>query len=172
MFTKGGTVPIPPQHLQVLERLYRALQPTPILWVLTGSLSFALRGIPVEVHDIDIQTDAPGAYAFEELFSSYRTRPVRYIESARIRSHLGALTIDGVAVEVMGDIAKRNATGAWDPPVALHDQRIVIPYAAMQIPALSLEYEYRAYMQLDRFEQAARLRAWIDSQAADRNSAR
>jgi len=53
---------IPQIHLQVLRKLYERLKDSNVNWVVTGSLGFALQGVPVEPHDIDIQTDKEGAY--------------------------------------------------------------------------------------------------------------
>ena len=43
----------------------------PINWAVTGSLRLALQGVPIEVHDIVIQTDKDGAYAIERCFIEY-----------------------------------------------------------------------------------------------------
>ena len=48
-------------HFKVLEKIMNRLEDKPIIWVLTGSLGMALQGVPVQVHDIDIQTDKEGA---------------------------------------------------------------------------------------------------------------
>lgn len=53
----------------------------------TGSVSFALRGLAIASHDIDIQTDAHGAYAIEHCFPSYVTQPVAFSATEKIRSH-------------------------------------------------------------------------------------
>jgi hypothetical protein len=67
--------------------------------------------MPVEPRDIDIQTDEAGAYAIARLFSECVTRPIAFSAADRIRSHFGALLVDGVKVEVMGDIHKRPDDG-------------------------------------------------------------
>ena len=41
----------------VLDRLSSVVYP----WALTGSLSHALQGVDLAIHDIDIQTDRDGA---------------------------------------------------------------------------------------------------------------
>jgi hypothetical protein len=73
-----------------------------IIWALTGSASFALRGIDFVVNDIDLQTDKLGAYQIEQCFSNHIFQPVTFSSSDRIRSHFGVLLIDGVRVEIMG----------------------------------------------------------------------
>jgi len=49
-----------------------------VIWALTGSLGHALQGVPVEVHDVDIQTDREGAYEIERRFSEFVVRRVRF----------------------------------------------------------------------------------------------
>lgn len=53
---------IRPEYLRVLRKIYDRLKNEKVNWGVTGSLSFALQEVPVEVHDIDIQTDKEGAY--------------------------------------------------------------------------------------------------------------
>lgn len=66
----------PETHRKVIHFLQERLQGTDIVWALTGSASFALQGLPLMPHDIDVQTDDRGAYAIERLFSEYVARPV------------------------------------------------------------------------------------------------
>jgi len=42
-------------HLKVLGKIVSRLKDSSINWVVTGSLGMALQGVPVEVHDIDLQ---------------------------------------------------------------------------------------------------------------------
>ncbi len=145
---------LPTLHTTVLQRLYEILSPTEITWALTGSTSFALQGLAVTPHDIDIQTDAPGAYAIERYLSAYVTRPVAFSAAENIRSHFGRFTLDGLVVEVMGDIQKRQIDGTWEPPVPLKRYIDYIVDQEMRLPVLSLAYEYQAYLTLGRLERA------------------
>ena len=148
-------------YLKVLEKIVDRLQDSPINWVVTGSLGMALQGVPVEVHDIDIQTNRNGAYEIERRFAEYVVKPVTYSVSERIRSHFGMLEIDGIKVEIMGDLQKRLDNQTWEEPVKVEGYRYWIEVAGMRIPVLSLEYEYQAYLKLDRAEKAEMLRSWL-----------
>lgn len=145
---------INPTCLQVLQKLYARLHDTDINWVVTGSLSFALQGVPVEPHDIDLQTNEAGAYAIEQAFSECVLRKVAFSSTANIRSHFGAILLDRIKVEIMGDIQKRLEDGSWEAPVDLIQHKQIVEFEGMQIPVLSLEYEYQAYRKLGRFERA------------------
>ncbi len=148
-------------HLKVLQKIVARLKDKPINWVVTGSLGMALQGVPVEVHDIDIQTDMKGAYEIARCLAEYVVKPVQYLESKRIRSHFGILEIDGVKVEIMGDVQKRLDDQCWEEPVKVERYKRWVEVHGMRIPVLALEYEYRAYLKLGRSDKAEILRRWL-----------
>jgi hypothetical protein len=141
----------------VFRQIYSRLQGTSINWVLTGSCRFALQDIPLSYHDIDIQTDQAGAYEIEALFSEFVTRPVSFLVSDHIKSHFGRLLIDGIQVDIMGDIQKW-VKDAWEAPVDLSRHKEIVHLEEMEIPVLSLAYEYEAYLKMGRAETAEILR--------------
>jgi ribosomal protein S18 acetylase RimI-like enzyme len=159
---------VDPAYLKVLGKIYEALKGSNINWAVTGSLSFALQGVPVEIHDIDIQTDRVGAYEIEQRFSDSVVKKIRFSSADRIRSHFGALLIDRVRVEVMGDIQKLSEDGTWEDPVELDRHKTVVEVGGMELPVLSLEYEHDAYLRLGRHDKAALLRRWLDRKSAER----
>ncbi|ADN02091.1 nucleotidyltransferase domain-containing protein [Spirochaeta thermophila] len=154
---------LPALYREVLLLIEERLRDIPHPWVITGSLGMVLQGLPLDIHDIDIQTNAEGAYEIEARLSEYVTRPVEYIRSERIRSHLGACMIDTVKVEMMGAIQKRLPDGTWEPPVDVTPHRCWITLDGRKIPVLSLEYEYHAYRTLGRLERAAVIREWLET---------
>jgi hypothetical protein len=157
---------IPPRHLEVLRKICLRLEDCPAVWVVTGSLGMALQGVPVEVHDIDIQTDREGACEIERRLAEFVVRPVGYAESERIRSYLGRLEIDGLQVEVMGDIQKRLEDGNWEEPVQVEPHRRWVEVEGMRVPVLSLEYEAQAYLRLGRYDRARMLRDWLSEKGS------
>lgn len=158
---------VPEPHLRVLRRIHHQLADGAVTWVVTGSTGFALQGLPVVPGDIDIQTDEAGAYEIERRFAGCATGPVALRSDATLRSHFGALLLDGIAVEIMGDIRKRDADGAWEPPTDLARHRRFLTVEDLRLPVLALEYEHEAYLRLGRVEQAALLRRWLDRGRAD-----
>ena len=147
-----------PNYLNVLCKIEARLTNTNINWALTGSLSFALQGIALEPHDIDIQTEKAGAYEIERRFSEFVVRKVVFSSSEKIRSHFGAISIDGIQVEIMGDISKRLDDVTWEEPVNVARHKRIIMVEDMHIPVLSLEYEYHAYLKLGRIQNAQLLK--------------
>jgi len=162
---------VSPQHLGALRKVYERLRGTEINWLVCAGMSLALHGMPVVVHDIDLQTDAPGAYAIERLFTEYATKPVAFSSTDRIRSHFGALTIDGIKVEIIGDIEKRAEDGSWEAAPNLGQHKLFVRVGDMQIPVISLEYECEAYRKMGRFEKAALVRGWLDNKLKCGNQA-
>lgn len=152
---------IGPAFSAVLSQIVTKLQGSEVNWVLTGSLSFALQGLPLEPHDIDIQTDEKGAYEIERRFASQVSRNVMYSAGERMRSHFGALLIDGIEVEIMGDIQKRLEDGTWEAPVDPGSHKRFVHFEGMQVPVLSLEYEAQAYQKMGRLERAEMLRRFV-----------
>ncbi len=154
---------LPLAHIKALHVLYARLANTDIHWAITGSTSFALQGIPIEVHDIDLQTDELGAYRIQDVLKEYVVRPVALQETIRIKSHFGLLDIACVLVEVMGGIQKRRLDGSWEPPVDPVHYRHFVIYEGLQLPVLSLECEIEAYLKLGRLEKAKFLQSWLAS---------
>jgi hypothetical protein len=95
-------------YLDAIRIIAQRLEGTAINWAITGSCSLALQGVAVVVHDIDLRTDTDGAYAIEQLFLAHSTRKVVYTASETIRSHFGALAINNVPIEIIGDAQIRR----------------------------------------------------------------
>lgn len=152
---------LPAEHRAALRRISERLAAEPVIWAITGSTSFALQGVPVPVHDIDLQTDEASAYRITQCFADQVTRPVTFSSTDRIRSHYGALTLDGVLVEVMGAIAKRLPDGTWEAPVDIRPHRRWVAGAGFAVPVLDLAYEEHAYRLLGRTERADLLRQYL-----------
>jgi hypothetical protein len=138
-------------------KLYNELAESGVNRVVTGSLNFTLQGLPLTPHDIDIQTDEAGAYEIGRRFAPYMTRKVMFSSTERICSHFGAILIDGISVELMGDIQKRLSDGSWEDPVDLDRHTLFVAFEDIDVPVLSLQYEAQAYRKLDRLERAQML---------------
>ncbi len=162
---------IEPRFLAVLREIHSRLKDSGIDWAITGSLGMALQGMELPVHDIDLQTDAAGAYAIERLFAESVIRPVADATKGSIRSLLGAFELHGVTVEVIGDMQKRLDSGLWEEPVRVPDHRVWLSREGMRLPVVSLEHEYQAYLLMGRREKAQMLRDWLDGHGHPASSA-
>lgn len=155
------------RFLPTLRVISATLETLPSAWVITGSLGFALQGSTVDVGDIDLQTDQRGALEIECRLATFSKRRVVFSQSDRIQSFFGGLEIEGVQVEIMGDLQKRLPDGAWESPVEVACRRLWVEYLGLRLPAMDLEYEYEAYRILGRVERARLLREWLDVHPKD-----
>ncbi len=89
------------------------------------------------------------------------TRPVAFSGTEAIRSHFGALVIEGIAVEIMGALQKRLPDGTWEDPVEVALHRRWIEVGGLRVPVLDLVYEARAYRVLGRTARAELLARWL-----------
>jgi len=153
---------IEPQYLHAIRKICVRLSGFQNNWAITGSLGMALQGMDIEIHDIDIQTDQHGAYQIESLFSEYVVQAVHYSASERLRSHFGSLEVDGVRVEIMGNIQKLLENQVWEEPLKVENYRQWVRLEGIQVPVLSLEYEYQAYKKIGRIEKAVTIKQWIE----------
>ena len=146
---------IPTEFLHALREIHRRMAETDVVWVVTGSLGLAIKGIPVTPHDIDIQTDRTGVEAFARLFAEEMVEAPYFRESAHTRSWFAVFEIGGVTVEVMGDVQHRDEDGFWEEPPNLEANRLFIQVADMSLPTLSLVFEEDAYRRMGRRGKAA-----------------
>jgi hypothetical protein len=142
------------QFISVLRKVHVQLSKTDVNWAVVGSLGLALRGLPLEPHDIDIMTDKSGAYEIERIFSRFVTKRVALRIGENIQSHYGALEIDGVKIEIMGEFRLRRQDGGWDEAPDLPMLRRLVKIEDIDVPVLALEWEHHSYSALGRVERA------------------
>jgi len=123
-----------------------------VAYKVVGGAATALHGVTVPVKDLDLETDAEAAYHFQALFSDHVVEPVAMRESEIYRSHLGRFDFDGVSVEVMGDLCRREA-GNWVPTATATES--IVDLDGTPVCVSWLEEEIVAYIRRGRLERAA-----------------
>jgi len=152
-------------HIEALRHIAQIADREPgLLWALTGSTSFALQGMAVVAHDIDIQTDRDSAYKLGELLGGYCVEPVHFCGTEKIRSHFGRFQIGQAEVEIMGDIEKRLPNGEWERAPVLGKLIQYVEFAGMHLPVLSLGYEAKAYRTMGRIERAKEIERYNEGE--------
>jgi hypothetical protein len=146
---------LPISFQDALRQICIRLQGFPALWAITGSLGFWLHGMSVMPADIDLQTTAGGAYQMEKRLGGRELKKVSYSQSETIRSHYGALELEGVTVEIMGAVEKRRPDGTWKSPSDLNEVMEWVVWRGERLPTLSLQHELEAYRLLGRDDRAA-----------------
>jgi hypothetical protein len=152
---------VDPKLVDVLRKISLRLENSRVNWALVGSLGLAIRGAPVEPHDIDIMTDRDGAYEIQRTFLEFVTRGVALRVGKNIISHFGALEIDGVKVEIMGDFQILLEDGSWQKSPDLISVKEVVQFEGMSIPVLSLEHTRDSYTKLGRLDRAEQARTLL-----------
>jgi hypothetical protein len=151
---------IPEKHIKVLRLLCDRLEG--VNWVLTGSTSFAIQGLPLIPHDIDIQADVDMSYEIEKRLAEFVTQPICFSGNEKIRSQLGRLFIDGIQVEIIGGIEKQLSDGTWETPPDIDANKRYFTLEDLRIPVLSLRYEEDAYRKMGRIERADQIKDRIE----------
>ncbi|MEO0460887.1 MAG: hypothetical protein AAF219_08585 [Myxococcota bacterium] len=136
--------------------------PRSVVWALAGGGAVYLQGRARHPADLDIQCDGEGAYRIAELFPDSITLPTAYRETHAIKSYYGVLEIEGVVVELVGQLSRRFETG-WETPVVVKGQRRWVRYRNTDIPVMSLEYELYSKQNLGQQEKAREIEQLLQS---------
>jgi hypothetical protein len=119
-------------------------------WVLVGSTSLALQGVDMDPEDIDILADKKGAYEIAELLREYEIQPVIFSRSELFASHFGKFNIQGVHVEIMGDL-EILTDGSWINVTADRLQsKHICKIGEVEVPVSSLEKQFEFYKKSSR----------------------
>jgi S-adenosylmethionine-dependent methyltransferase len=153
-------VTVKPRWRAVLRRIARRLDEAGVAYTVVGGASAALQGVPLPVKDLDLETNVGGAYRFQTLFADCAVEPVVLRESETYRSHLGRFDLDGVKVEVMGDLHRREA-GGWVPTAAQTGRAVDLD--GLPVRVSWLEEGTLAYVRRGRLERAAQCLPYCDA---------
>jgi hypothetical protein len=141
-----------PRWRTVLRHIARRLDEAEIAYKVVGGAAAALHGVPSPVKDLDLETDADSAYRFQALFPDRIVEPVAIHESETYRSHFGRFDFDGVTVDVMGDLHRREADD-WVPTATATET--VVNLEGTPVRVSWLEEGTLAYIRRGRMERAA-----------------
>ncbi len=130
-----------------------------IALVVSGGAAFAIHGIAVPVHDLDLLTDRAGAYHFGEIFAAQAVQPVVYRTSEQYRSHFGRFEVQGVPVDVMAEL-EWCEQGRWQPIFAA--TRSEIELDGVLVTSAWPEEEFLAAIRRGRLARAAAVLPQLD----------
>jgi S-adenosylmethionine-dependent methyltransferase len=145
-------VAIRPAWRDVLRRIASQMDAASLPYKMVGGASAALHGIWLPVRDLDIETTAEGAYRFQEMFASHVLEPVCLSESEHYRSHFGRFDFEGVQVDIMGDLYRRDK-GGWTKTSSTTVEKVEVE--GINVNVSWLEEETLAYIRRGRLERAA-----------------
>jgi len=132
------------EFIKVLRRINERFQKHKIRWVLVGSLSLALQDVKIKPKDIDILTDKEGALKSNEIFKKHIKKAIVWRQTERYDSFFGKFQINGVVVEIMGDlnVKERNKWIELKPRL---EKPQFIRVEDMLIPVSPLEDQLKLY---------------------------
>ncbi len=152
-------VAVKPRWRAVLRHIVCRLHEAGLAYQVAGGTAVTLHGVPIPVKDLDLEMDAEGAYRFQALFADHVRLPVALRESEVYRSHLGRFDFDGVIVEVMGDLHRREGE-SWVPTASAN--LTTVDLDGMPVCVGWLEEETLAYIRRGRLERAAQCLPYCD----------
>ncbi|KKQ25479.1 MAG: polymerase I protein [Candidatus Woesebacteria bacterium GW2011_GWA1_37_8] len=93
----------------------KALRPGgPTRWAIRGTASLVLQNIEMGVDDIDLVCDQKTAEFINSEFKKELVKKVEYSETDKYKSYFGQLIVDGILVEVMGELQIKSNKGWGD----------------------------------------------------------
>lgn len=143
-----------PRWRSVLKQIAATAAEHKLDYRIVGGTALALRGLPVPVHDVDVEFPATAiddAYRLERLLEGEIILQVSWRESESYRSHFGRMIVDGVAVEIMAGLERRVGE-QWLPSFLTTDE--VVWFEGLQVRTLALEEEVLAYLRAGRLDRA------------------
>lgn len=139
-----------------LQEVHRRLDDAGLRWALTGSAGHRLQGVPVEVHDLDVQTDEPGAWAADRVLAELAIARLAPRESERMGSLFGVYQLGLARVELIGAVKhRRTPDDPWHQALDLTSHDVVrVRWEHLHVPVVCLRYEVAAYQRLGREDRA------------------
>ena len=143
--------------IRAIEFLSRRLKYGRTKWALIGSTSLAIQGVKVSPNDIDVLTDREGAFKIAKLLEKYQVRRLAFRRSDRFQSYFAEYRIQGIKVQVAGDM-KIRYRGRWTSLLGRLESRTRVRVGRSMIPISSLREQLLSYQKLGRREDRAKIR--------------
>lgn len=133
--------------VSALRVVVQKLDGARVAWFLVGSASLAVQGVRIRPKDIDICTDKKGALLMDRLFREWVVKPVRFGRFGIFEDWFGKFMIEGVLVEVMGDLKVQSKDGKW---ISRTGRTKVVRVEGLRVPVYDLHTALKMYTKLGR----------------------
>lgn len=104
-----------PGKYAALGQVARSMEAIPHM-IVGGTAAF-LNGLDLVPHDIDVVTTAEGAMEAHDRLKAFSVQPTTFRETSTYSSHFGMYKVNGVSVEIMGDLLVRRQGLQYRIPV-------------------------------------------------------
>ncbi len=122
-------------------------------WSIGGGAARILYGLNIPTEDIDIDTGRQEAYIICRRLRNYVVKPVMYSRKGPFCSHLGVFLVNGVKVEVIGELEVNTEIGRYvlriDEEYLRNTKNISIGKYSVKLTPL--EHSYIANILLERW---------------------
>jgi S-adenosylmethionine-dependent methyltransferase len=145
-------VAVKPLWRAVLRQIAQRLDESGVAYKLVGGASATLHGVPLPVRDLDLEMGAEDAYRFQTLFAGHVVEAVALRQNEVYRSHFGCFDFDGVVVEVIGNLHRREGE-QWVPTAATTETTVDLDGVPVRVSWL--EEETLAYVRRGRLDRVA-----------------
>ncbi|MDF1515905.1 MAG: hypothetical protein P1S60_19005, partial [Anaerolineae bacterium] len=149
----------PMWHSQIKD-IAAALKNAQIVYKIVGSAALAMQGVPLQVHDLDIELNVDDIYRMQALFQDNVVESVQYRESEYWRSHIGRIDFSGMQVEVMAGLERRVGQH-WLPSMITTTKVVILDGIAVHV--ITLEEQVLAYLRQGRIERVSLALPFCDS---------
>ncbi|MBN1936062.1 MAG: methyltransferase domain-containing protein [Anaerolineae bacterium] len=150
---------VKPRWRAVLREIVTRLDAHGVAYKVVGGTSVALHGAPVRVSDIDLEMPPQDTYRFQALFEDSVIKPVELCHDDTYRSHFGRFNFDGVMVEIMGDLHRREGE-TWVP--SMNQTETEVEFEGVRVRVPWLEEEMLACIRRGRLERVTRCMPFCD----------
>jgi predicted nucleotidyltransferase len=135
--------------IKALRLIHERIGHHEIIWIIIGSSSLWLQEVDIVPEDIDILATKEGAFKIGKLLQDFEKRPIDYSRSGRYESYIGQYEINGVLVEIMGDL-RILIDNTWVPYSDRLSRRVFVEIEGLRFPVSSLEDHLASYQKMKR----------------------
>lgn len=143
--------------IRAIGFLNRRLRDSRIRWVIIGSTSLAIQGVKVSPNDIDVLTDRDGAFKIAKLLEKYQVRRLAFRRSGRFESYFAEYRIEGIKVQVAGDMRIRYR-GSWTSLLGRLKSTRKVSVGGLMTPVSPLRAQLLSYEKLGRRDDLIKIR--------------
>jgi predicted nucleotidyltransferase len=140
----------------VLKKISQMLQGHDVEWLVVGTASLAVQGVNLQPGDIDIITTKDDVFKIAEILKQYETKQVEFGRTPLFESYMGVYEIDGIKVEIMGDLREKRGN-EWVSLTERLMSPIIIEIDGTPIPVSSLKDQIVSYEKLGRPKDSERV---------------
>jgi len=141
--------------IEALKVISQKFKNRKIKWVLVGSVSLALQRVKISPKDIDILADKDSAFKMNKILKEYEVKPVKFgrlkIKGREFfKSYFGEFKINGVKVEIMGNLKEKSGKKWLSLSKRLSSPKIIEIQQGVKLPVSPLEDQLKSYSRLGR----------------------